>query len=128
MVSNMSWDGEKLLQWHREKQGTVEHANGVVKNELAAGTMPCGRFGANAAWWRINVLGQNILEILKVVGLPKSFERARPKQLRFRLFNVAGRVLKRGRQVFLRISSRLPTAGVFAAGRVAILRLSPAPG
>ena len=128
MVTNMSWDGERLLQWHREKQGTVEHANGVVKNELAAGTLPCGRFGANAAWWRLNVLAHNLLEVLKVVGLPQELRRARPKQLRFRLFNVAGRVLHTGRQIFLRISSRLPAAQIFAAARTAILRLSPAPG
>ena len=128
VVTNMSWDGERLLQWHREKQGTVEHANGVVKNELAAGTLPCGRFGANAAWWRINVLAHNLLEALKVAGLPQELRRARPKQLRFRLFNVAGRVLHTGRQLFLRISSRLPAAQVFAKAREAILRLSPAPG
>ena len=47
VVTNMKWEGERLLRWQREKQGTVEHAHGVMKGELAGGTMPCGRFGDN---------------------------------------------------------------------------------
>ena len=52
IVTNMDWEGERLLRWHREKQGTVEHGHGIMKNDLAGGTVPCGRFGANAAWSR----------------------------------------------------------------------------
>ena len=33
-------DGGRLLQWHREKAGTVEHTHDEVKNELAGGRMP----------------------------------------------------------------------------------------
>lgn len=50
VISNLwEWDGARLLQWHREKAGTIEHVHDVVKNELAGGVLPCGRFGANAA-------------------------------------------------------------------------------
>lgn len=41
---------------HREKAGTVEMVHDVLKNELAAGVLPCGRFGANAAWLRLAVI------------------------------------------------------------------------
>jgi hypothetical protein len=50
-------DGARLLQWHREKAGTIEHVQDVVKNELAGGVLPCGRFGANAAWLRLACTG-----------------------------------------------------------------------
>jgi hypothetical protein len=43
------WSPTKLLQWHREKAGSIEAVHDVIKNELAGGVMPCGRFGANAA-------------------------------------------------------------------------------
>ncbi|MBU1676561.1 hypothetical protein KKA85_12375, partial [bacterium] len=39
MVTNMDWQGEWLLRWHREKQGTVEHGHGVLKADLAGGTL-----------------------------------------------------------------------------------------
>ena len=58
---NMGWRGDNLLRWQREKQGTVEQAHGVLKGDLGGGTMPCGLFGANAAWWRLNVLAANPL-------------------------------------------------------------------
>jgi len=43
------WDAVRLLEWQREKAGTIEALHDVLKNELAAGLMPCGRLGANAA-------------------------------------------------------------------------------
>src|SRR5512140_3818304 len=47
------WKPQRLLQWHREKAGSIEAAHAVIKNELAGGVLPCGRFGANAAWFRL---------------------------------------------------------------------------
>jgi hypothetical protein len=118
VVTNMlDWDGQRLLRWHREKQGTVEQAHDVIKGDLAGGTLPCGRFGANAAWWRLNLLVHNLLELLKVEALPAEFGTCRPKALRFRLFNVAGRLLHGARQIILRLSAGLPTAETYARAR-----------
>lgn len=122
-VSNMSWDGERLLRWHREKQGTVEHAHGVMKNELAGGTLPCGRFGANAAWWRLNVLVVNLLQLMKVKALPSEMALLRPKALRFRLFNIPGIVIRHARQVLLRLSEHHPVFEFYAAAREALVSL-----
>jgi len=90
-VTNMDWQGDRLLRWQREKQGTVEHGHGVLEGELAGGTMPCGRFGSNAAWWRINVLVANLLQFLEVQALPAERRWLRPKALRFRLLTASTR-------------------------------------
>jgi len=46
VVSNLwDWSPKKLLQWHREKAGSIEATHDVLKNELAGGVMPCGRLG-----------------------------------------------------------------------------------
>lgn len=127
VVTNMDWEGERLLRWHREKQGTVEHGHGVLKNELAGGALPCSRFGANAAWWRLNVLAHGLLQFLKVHALPEPMQTLRPKALRFRLFNVAGRLARSGRQVKLYLSEKLPMALVYAKARQALLALTPRP-
>ena len=50
------WDAKKLLDWHREKAGSIEAAHDVIKNELAGGVLPCARFGSNAAWMRLAVI------------------------------------------------------------------------
>ena len=54
------WAPKKLLQWHREKAGSIEAAHNVIKNELAGGVMPCGRFGSNAAWLRFGETGDTL--------------------------------------------------------------------
>jgi hypothetical protein len=99
------WDGARLLQWHREKAGTIEHVHDVVKNELAGGVLPCGRFGANAAWLRLALLAHNVLTALKRLALPPELLPARPKRLRFLVFTVPGRLITHARQLWLRLAT-----------------------
>lgn len=80
------WEAKSLLEWHREKAGSIEAVHDVVKNELACGVMPCARFGANAAWLRLALLTHNLLTALKRIGRPEPWLRARPKRLRFQIF------------------------------------------
>jgi len=75
----------------------VEHGHGVLKNDLGGGVLPCGRFGANAAWWRLNVLAANLLAYLQAGPLPAALRKVRPKALRFCLFYLAGRVVRHAR-------------------------------
>lgn len=105
-VASNVWDGEaqRLLQWHREKAGTIEAIHDVVKNELAAGVLPCARFGANAAWLRLAVLTHHVITALKRMALPESYLTARPKRLRFLIFNTAGRILHHARRALCRIA------------------------
>jgi hypothetical protein len=124
VVTNMDWDGGRLLRWHREKQGTVEHAHGVIKNELAGGVMPCGRFGSNAAWWRINVLTANLLELVKCLDSTKQLENARPKAIRFRLLNLGAELKHQARQWTMKLFKGLPQAPLLAALRQALADLA----
>jgi hypothetical protein len=99
-------DGHALLHWQRGKAGTIEHVNHVLKNELAAGVYPSDKFGANAAWLRLQILTLNLLEILKATALDDQYRRARPKRLRFAIFTQFGRVVHHARSQFLRLTTR----------------------
>jgi hypothetical protein len=106
VLSNLwEWEGQRLLEWHREKAGTIEAIHHVLKNELGAGVLPCGRFGANAAWLRLAVLTHNVLTALKRLALPPEFLAARPKRLRFLIFHTAGRLVQHARQMILRVAT-----------------------
>jgi hypothetical protein len=48
--------GLDLIHWQRGKAGTVEHTHHVLTNELAAEALPSQKFGANAAWFRLNAM------------------------------------------------------------------------
>lgn len=107
VVSN-DWEtpGQSLLEWHRGKQGTIEQVHRVLKDELAAGVYPSGKFGANAAWLRLQVLTHNLLELFKAAGLDAAYRHARPKRLRFAIFSQVGRVVRHAGTRFLRVAQR----------------------
>jgi hypothetical protein len=95
--------GLDLIRWHRGKAGTVEHAHHVLTNELAAEALPSQKFGANAAWFRLNVLLYNLLAAFKRIALPEELHSARPKRLRFVLLNGIGKVVRHAREIVLRL-------------------------
>ena len=103
VTNDFERDGLELIHWQRQKAGTIEHTNAILKNDLAAGVLPCERFGANAAWFRLNVLVYNLLSVIRRTALPKELERARPKRMRFLLFAVAATVLSHARQTMARL-------------------------
>jgi hypothetical protein len=106
VVSN-DWDteGQALLTWARGRAGTIELVNDVLKNDLAAGVYPSDKFGANAAWLRLQVLSFNLLELLKATALDPAYRRARPKRLRFAIFTQFGRVVRHAHQEFIRLAT-----------------------
>jgi len=124
IVTNREGDGLTLIRWHREKAGTVEHVHHVLTNELAAAALPSGQFGANAAWFRLNVLTYNLLSALKRLALPGDLLEARPKRLRFLVFNTVGKVVQHARRTLLRLTTVAQQALV-ALARSHILALSP---
>lgn len=99
--------GRELLEWQRGKAGTVEQSHRVVKDELGAGVYPSGKFGANAAWLRLQVLTANLLVLLKATALDEEYRHARPKRLRFAIFNHAGKVVHHARQMLMRVFRRV---------------------
>jgi Transposase DDE domain group 1 len=109
VVTNRSGEPVDLLRWHWQKAGTIELVHDVTKNELAARVPPCGRFGADAAWYRLSLMTYNVLSAMKSVALPSPLSNARPKRLRFSLFNIAGRIVSRGGKLILRIAVELET-------------------
>ena len=98
VTNRWEMEGNELLNWQRQRCGTVEWAHDLLKNDFAARVFPCGKFGANAAWYRFNVLAFNLKVVLTKVGLP-DFVRARPHTLRMQLLHLAGRVVSHSRRL-----------------------------
>jgi hypothetical protein len=94
-----------VIEWHRGKAGTIEQVHRVLKDELGAGVMPCQLFGANAAWFRINVLTFNLLTALKRRALPERYRLARPKRLRFEVFTLPGKLAIHESQLTVQVSA-----------------------
>lgn len=124
VTNNWTWEGERLLRWHREKCGTIEKVFDVLKNDLGAGVMPCGRFFANAAWLRLNCIAYKVISVMKRKALPDIWQPYRMKALRFFLIGAAGRIIRTGRRIILRFSGMASVCEIFQDARRKLVALS----
>jgi hypothetical protein len=92
VVTNQKLDGGGLLDWHREKAGTVEHTHDEVKNALGGGHVPSQRFGVNSTWFKLSLLTYNLVSALRRLCLDGQERTARMKKFRLLLIHVAGRM------------------------------------
>jgi hypothetical protein len=86
VVTNIEWEGGRLLQWQREKAGSIEHLHDEIKNALGGSHLPSQRFNVNAAWMKVVFLSYNIASAIK--GLCFSFEERTARFKRYRLLAV----------------------------------------
>ena len=93
VVTNRTIAGEELIRWYRERCGKGEEVHGVLKRDLAAGRLPSGLFGANAAWWSIAALAFNLNSAVKQLGMGSEWLNKRLKAIRFGLVNLPGRLV-----------------------------------
>lgn len=118
VVSNR-WDlgAAELVRWHWEKAGTIELVHNVTKNDLAANLPPSGKFGANAAWYRLTLLTYNLLTVLRRRALPARFRDARPRRLRYEVFTVPAEIRTHARQLTARLGAPPLTVEELVAAR-----------
>jgi hypothetical protein len=113
VVTNRTEDGAKVLEWHREKAGTVERVHDEMKNELAAARMPGRKSGANAAWYALNAIAYNVAAALRAAEPEPEARVARVRIVRYHLLLPGARLSRFSRKVTLR----------FAASRERIARV-----
>lgn len=92
VITNRDLPGDKLLDWHREKAGTVEHVHDEIKNALGGGHMPSQRFAVNAAWFKFALLSYNIASAIKGLCFEPHERTVRFKKYRLLMVHLAGRM------------------------------------
>jgi hypothetical protein len=58
LTNRWEWKAARLIEWHREKAGTIELVHDVIKNDLGGGVLPSKYFGANAVWLRLAAVAE----------------------------------------------------------------------
>jgi hypothetical protein len=92
VLTNRDLPGDKLLDWHREKAGTVEHVHDEIKNALGGGHLPSQRFAVNAAWFKFALLSYNLASAIKGLCFEPEERTVRFKKYRLLLVHLAGRM------------------------------------
>lgn len=127
IVTNLDWEGDKVVQWLYERCGKSEEIHAIMKEDLAGGRLPSEKFGANAAWWWMMVLALNLNQLMKRHVLGGTWVNRRMKSLRFHLINISARVIAHSRQLILKVSDNHPSLTVLIQARQAIASLVHGP-
>ena len=102
-----NWPAEEktaheVLRWHNQR-GQAENFNKELKTGLGMEQMPCGDTGANAVFFRIGVLAYNLFIGFKRLACPAAWAAQTITTVRWRLVQVAGRILRHAGRVILRL-------------------------
>lgn len=108
VVTNRTERGDRVIEWHREKAGTIEHTHDEMKNELAAAAPPSQKFGANAAWFALNAVVYNVMAALRAAAPDPELRVARVKRLRYCLLLAGARLTRFSRKITLRFAASRP--------------------
>ena len=108
-------DAATTMQWYCKRGDASENRIKDLKIGFGMEYMPCGTLQANAAFFAIGVLTYNLYLGFRSHALGSGWERAQVQTVRWRLFQTAGKIVRHGRQTFLKINSAM--LAVFTAIR-----------
>jgi hypothetical protein len=88
---------------HRLRGGIPEDTIRQLKEDFGLIHAPVQNFFGNWLWWHACALAHNVARWIRDQHLPREFRRCRGKRLRLAFFNIAARVVRHARQLWLRI-------------------------
>src|SRR5450830_551904 len=114
-------DAQATMEWYSRRGDDSENRIKDLKIGFGMEYMPCGSFRANAAFFSIGARTYNLYLGFRSHALGSGWEHSQVQTVRWRLFQTAGKIVRHGRQVFLKISAAMLDA--FAAIRECCARV-----
>jgi len=119
-------DSWEVLKWHNQR-GQAENFNKEIKIGFGMERMPCGQSYANAIFFRIGVIAYNLFIGFKRLACPESWMKQTIATFRWKLVQVAGRIVKHAGEVVLKLMVDLETMELFQGIRKKSFELSLCP-
>ena len=117
---------EEVLKWHNQR-GQAENFNKELKIGLGMERMPCGQSYANAVFFRIGVIAYNLFIGFKRLSCPESWMKHTIATFRWKMVQVAGRIVKHAGEVVLKLMIDLEKLELFQGIRKKSFELSVCP-
>lgn len=116
----------EVLKWHNQR-GQAENFNKELKIGFGMERMPCGQTYANAVFFRIGIISYNLFMGFKRLACPDSWIKHTIATFRWRMIQVAGRIVKHAGNIILKLSICSQKLRLFELIRKQIfeLKLSP---
>ena len=118
---------EEVLKWHNQR-GQAENFNKELKIGFGMERMPCGQSYANAVFFRLGVIAYNLFIGFKRLSCPASWMKQTIATFRWKLVQVADRIVKHAGEVVLKLMIDLEKRELFQGIRKKSFGLSVCPG
>lgn len=105
IASNRPETAQETVAWYNRRGDASENRIKDLKIGFGMERMPCGDFAANAMFFRLGTIAYNLFVLFKVSVLSGQWRNAQAQTLRWRLYNVAGKVVRHGRRLILKVST-----------------------
>jgi hypothetical protein len=109
IASNREESAEATVRWYNRRGETSENRIKELKIGFGLERLPCGTLAANAVFFRIGVFAYNLFVLFKLLALPRAWQTFQVRTVRWRLYQIAGKVVTHARGLFLKVQE-----GIFA--------------
>ena len=96
------WSNTQIIHWYNQRAEDSENRIKELKLDFGGDTLPCSDFNANALYFLIAALSFNLFALMRQL-LPEEMAHHRAITIRWRLYAMAAKVVKTGRQIFIKL-------------------------
>ena len=107
IAANRMESAEQIVHWYNQRGQCSENRIKELKIGFGMERMPCGQFEANAMFFRIGVLAYNVGRLFVLKTLDGAWHQHQVHTLRWKLYATAGKIVFRGRSVFMKVRRHL---------------------
>lgn len=95
-----------VMRWYNQRGETSENRIKELKLGFGMDYMPSGSKNANALYFYIGCLSYNLSIMLKSYLLPSKFSKQQISTIRWSFYQIAGKLIKRGRRYYLKLQEQ----------------------
>ncbi len=96
---------KEIVKLHRQRGETSENKIKELKNGFNMSYLPTSNFEANSFYFAIGTLAYNLFLLFKKI-LDKSLQHHTVKTIRYKLYNIAGKVISHARETILKVNEQ----------------------
>ena len=104
-TNDLKMSPEEIVHFYRQRGDTSENRIKELKNGFNLNYLPTSHFQANALYFHIGTLAYNLFMLFKRI-LHTSWQKHTIQTIRYKLYNIAGKVINHARQMILKVNNK----------------------